>query len=386
LDASGSCSGRCFASHDSSKDCQCNTACENYGDCCSDYYSLCLGSSYSCANGRCGENYDSSNPCHCNDLCTNYGNCCGDYDDYCSGSPDSCSGRCGEDYDSTNQCHCNDQCKNYGNCCTDYDDHCSGGDLNTLFQALWDADVNRLEDPDLIVSRQEKLTDYSDRIDHSPANLFTYVNEAKLTGTWPSFMALLDNYNRFTGTQDTTTSNENQEIENFLDDIYSTEVMSLTTQYMIDNGYFASASEFRDYVKSIWFDLYTRSGGTIDSSGFEHTFVGEVKNGKVSGYHNWLAFYLDEQESTVNYYGYTSDNEPNQILMQFRLDEGNASYYKELASIIYGASPEFELAVFTACFVENPNTISTFTLNGHTQRVQTWDYENFYIGSAYFSV
>ena len=38
-------------------------------------------------------------------------------------------------------------------------------------------------------------------------------------------------------------------------------------------------------------------------------FVGEVKNGKVSGYHNWLAFYLDEKEGNVNYYGYTSDNE-----------------------------------------------------------------------------
>jgi len=161
--------------------------------------------------------------------------------------------------------------------------------------------------------------------------------------------------------------------------------MDLTSTFLISNGYFGSVNEFRAYFKNIWFTLYSRSSGTSDSSGFEHVFVGEVKSGKVSGYHNWLAFYLDEKEGNVNYYGYTSENEPNQILMQFRMDEGG-TYWKELASIIYGVSPEFELAIFTTCFVTNPNALTTYTLNGYTQRVQTWDYNGDFIGSAYLSV
>ncbi|XP_030838852.1 poly(U)-specific endoribonuclease isoform X1 [Strongylocentrotus purpuratus] len=391
-----SCSGRCNSGVDSSKSCQCNSACETYGDCCTDYQSECLGGAYSC-NSRCGESYNSGNPCHCNDLCSQYSNCCTDYDSQCSGGVDpgvdSCSSRCGESYNAANPCHCNDQCTQYSNCCTDYDSLCSGGGnpgetLSSLAEALWEADDNGIGGSDLVFNRQAYLSNYAARNDLSSQPLFTYVNPAKLdTGTWPTFRALLDNYIRFTGSSDTNTANEEREIENFLDEVFNTRVMDLTYDYLFNKGYFSSLSAFRSYVKDIWFTSYTRSGGVLDSSAFEHTFVGEVKNGKVSGYHNWLAFYEDELEGNVNYYGYTSDNEPNQILMQFRLDDNGSSYYKELASIIYGASPEFELAIFTVCFKENPNALSTFTMaGGITQKVQTWDYNGGYIGSAYFSV
>lgn len=40
------------------------------------------------------------------------------------------------------------------------------------------------------------------------------------------------------------------------------------------------------------------------SSGFEHVFMGETKNGQVSGFHGWIHWYLEEQAANVNYLGY----------------------------------------------------------------------------------
>lgn len=60
----------------------------------------------------------------------------------------------------------------------------------------------------------------------------------------------------------------------------------------------------RDTLKLIWFTPYKRGGRHLASSGFEHVFVGEVKNSKVSGFHNWLSFLKEEGEGDLDYKGY----------------------------------------------------------------------------------
>ena len=57
----------------------------------------------------------------------------------------------------------------------------------------------------------------------------------------------------------------------------------------------------RDKLDEMWFTLYNRSPS---SSGFEHSFVGELKSGKVSGFHNWVNFQKEEAEGDLNYYGW----------------------------------------------------------------------------------
>ena len=41
-----------------------------------------------------------------------------------------------------------------------------------------------------------------------------------------------------------------------------------------------------------------------DSSGFEHVFVGEEKDGVIVGLHNWIQIYLEEKKGNLNYMGY----------------------------------------------------------------------------------
>lgn len=65
--------------------------------------------------------------------------------------------------------------------------------------------------------------------------------------------------------------------------------------------------EFKQQLYDLWFKLYRRTRGSraLDSSGFEHVFVGETRGGnEVLGFHNWIQFYLQEKVGNVDYQGY----------------------------------------------------------------------------------
>merc|ERR1719461_2514616 len=76
----------CDSPYDKSHQCQCNSSCQHFKDCCSDYNTTCGGGgSGSCAKYGCGS-FDRSHSCQCNSGCTKYGDCCSDYDKTCGGS------------------------------------------------------------------------------------------------------------------------------------------------------------------------------------------------------------------------------------------------------------------------------------------------------------
>eukprot|EP00057_Strongylocentrotus_purpuratus_P024775 XP_011679249.1 PREDICTED: poly(U)-specific endoribonuclease [Strongylocentrotus purpuratus] len=299
----------------------------------------------------------------------------------------SCSNRCGSN-NNIYDCQCNSQCINYQDCCADYFIKCKGvdklyeSDLTALAGDLWNQDVNRLSSSQYTINKQTKLSDYDPAVDRSSSKFFTSVKTSNLKGTWPSFQNLLNNYVIKTGTSEQVSSGEEAEMDTFMNKIMATSVMTTTYELLNEKGYFDDKASFKKYVEGVWFNLYTRSSGRLDSSAFEHTFVGEIKNSAVSGFHNWYQFYLMEKTGRLNYYGYVEEANPNLILLQFSVD----NYVKKLSSLMHGVSPEFELALFTTCFVSNPGSSCSFKLQGSTVRIQTYDYNGGYIGSAFFNV
>lgn len=61
--------------------------------------------------------------------------------------------------------------------------------------------------------------------------------------------------------------------------------------------------QFIQNLYKIWFYLYKREERN-DSSGFEHVFLGEEKNGEIIGCHNWIQIYLLEKAKQLDYKGW----------------------------------------------------------------------------------
>eukprot|EP00058_Branchiostoma_floridae_P016381 XP_002601869.1 hypothetical protein BRAFLDRAFT_215427 [Branchiostoma floridae] len=304
----------------------------------------------------------------------------------------SCRGRCGEDYDRSNPCHCNSRCQEFNNCCSDYKGIClsggacatstgssvSGKELSCLAQLLWDGDVNRASSSQYTLNLQGKIArhELDHHEDQASANLFTYMDEATLFAkdTYSAYVALIDNYVARTGTHEEVTSQETAEINAFLDVIQGTDVIIKLHEFLANKGNSDMATFMAD-LKEMWFGLYSRSGGrALDSSGFEHVFLGEFKRGKVSGFHNWITAYLLEKDGLADYYGYIWDKEvrffPGILAAQLRW----GSLYKDLGSMFYGTSPEFDLAMYTMCYVTNPDRMCRFDMAGASVAIQTWSW------------
>jgi len=128
-----------------------------------------------------------------------------------------------------------------------------------------------------------------------------------------------------------------------------------------------SLADFKKYLYGLWFELYSRTGKVNDSSGFEHVFLGEVKNGQVIGFHNWIQFFVEEKRGHVDYKGYIinkkkhgkpgeehADNSARLITIQFSWGHET----KTVSSTLIGTSPEFEIALYTMCFLTGQESVN----------------------------
>ncbi|KAM7414347.1 hypothetical protein PAMA_019253 [Pampus argenteus] len=255
-------------------------------------------------------------------------------------------------------------------------------ELSNIFNELWRLDVNRMKPGiDYTVSVQGRAGFVSQGShvvqDHASQPLFSNVNENKLrnTTTISRFMNLLDNYERSTGVTEQVTAEELMETNLFLDAVLETAVMKRAHNYLVSKGQSSSnLQQFKSQLQVIWFHLYHRQRNTgLDSSGFEHVFVGETKSGtEIVGFHNWIQFYLQEKNSHLDYKGYKAriHDLPDQADHVLNLQFSWHSVVKPVSSTFIGTSPEFEMAVFTIVFLMNTERSTTVLVNVNQCRME----------------
>jgi len=250
--------------------------------------------------------------------------------------------------------------------------------INHAVQQMWNLDVNRLTpDVDYEMSIQGGKKPYW-KEDDAPFPLFTRVDkDAACRPTYSSLIALLEHYSdehSVVSKKIVTDPANCKEVWSFLCAIMQTAPMQFCHKYCHANNPHKVPADHQGFIQllhKIWFERYPRShGGRKDSSGFEHVFVGEIKDDQVSGFHNWVRFYLEEKRGKVDYRGYIkpksrtdalADSNDHVLTLQF--------FWKGVEKIMgtsfIGVSPEFEMAVYSTCFLvgkeENPIELDTGT-------------------------
>ncbi|XP_057692567.1 uridylate-specific endoribonuclease C [Corythoichthys intestinalis] len=248
-------------------------------------------------------------------------------------------------------------------------------ELSTLFNDLWRLDTNRMTpgvDYNISVQGRAGFVSQGSQvaIDRASLPFFTNVNEVKMGNvtTISRLLKLLDNYERSTGVAEYVTVEEQTEISLFLDAILETEVMKRAHRYLVSKGQSSSnLRHFKSQLHLIWFHLYHRQRNTgPDSCGFEHVFVGEIKfNSEITGFHNWIQFYVQEKGQLLDYKGYKArehdlpDEDDHVVSLQFSWH----SVLKPVGSSFIGTSPEFEMALFTVVFLMNTERSTTVLVN-----------------------
>nr|CCA14833.1 conserved hypothetical protein [Albugo laibachii Nc14] len=230
-------------------------------------------------------------------------------------------------------------------------------DFSFACDRLWRHDEHRLTPG--VDYKVNLYRDGRGNVDGPKRTLFAFVDPKVLERPLVKhFIALLDNYERRTGERENLSSNELYENNQFLNELMKTKVMRYAYSWLVERKKFRGGeSAFKKEVEAIWFDFYRRESQN-DSSGFEHVFVGEERNGQVIGLHNWIQMYQEEKAGHFQYEGFVRPNQRGLSLMKpqeyeqlltIRFHWHHVTKYASTSLI--GVSPEFEVALYTLCFL-----------------------------------
>uniref|UniRef100_A0A1I7YLK0 Endoribonuclease n=1 Tax=Steinernema glaseri TaxID=37863 RepID=A0A1I7YLK0_9BILA len=205
--------------------------------------------------------------------------------------------------------------------------------------------------------------------------------------TYEKFIALTDNYDRNTGNEEVDTTEEKQEVDAFLNAIFKTAPWKTLFDFLQRKRHPFAKDEktFRRWITQLWFVQYSRARGKADTSGFEHVFMGESKNGEVAGMHNWIRFYLLERNASENfdYKGFLIKRFNVMAAVKYTWHD----QIKRSGGLIIGSSPEFDMALYTMCFLaRRGRTTCDVEIEGCPMSITSYDLvqqRKVFIGTVY---
>jgi len=177
----------------------------------------------------------------------------------------------------------------------------------------------------LVLSKFENIHNFCGRLLNINAAAYQIPSIEKL-------ILLYNNYFVEASQNEVYSGQERIEENNLLDVMLTTPVMQFARSFLVRKGAFPTVKtasnwnlvfagligkdpkEFKDLLRQLWFYMYSRGGGKIGSSGFEHIFLAEIKNNQVSGLHNWVYFNEEETQGRANYLGYMKKIDLGEVL------------------------------------------------------------------------
>lgn len=262
-------------------------------------------------------------------------------------------------------------------------------ELLNVADKLRQNDDNKAKHGELDFNYQKRTTT-RDNQDNANGKFFTKVDASLLRKpTYESFLKLIDNFNRDVGMKEPKVSltEEKKETSTFIDLILETKPWKTLYSFLSSKGhpFTTSPTTWRYWIAQLWFVHYSRARGVPDTSGFEHIFIGEAKNGVISGLHNWVRLYSLERNANeqFDYKGYLVQRFNIMASLKFAWK----SEMKSSGSLLLGTSPEFDMALYTLCFLSRRgrNTCD-IELDGCPLQITSYDITQngkVYIGSIF---
>ena len=87
-------------------------------------------------------------------------------------------------------------------------------------------------------------------------------SDTLLSGTYEKLVKLLDNYNPAVTVADEPVAIEVQEQREFLDELFKTDIIGDTYNFLKIHGYVNSRRDFRRTFEKMWFEPYDRDGNS----------------------------------------------------------------------------------------------------------------------------
>lgn len=115
--------------------------------------------------------------------------------------------------------------------------------------------------------------------DVAPNKLFTRVNEEVLKrNSFAKLLAVRKFFNPTTGVEETHTAAKAKAITDFYDAVWVSAPFQRLIKFFVakKHPWAISPAMFKSSIRQIWFDEFSRARGRLDSSAFEHIFLGEV--------------------------------------------------------------------------------------------------------------
>ncbi|KAL7017013.1 hypothetical protein ACKWTF_010226 [Chironomus riparius] len=267
----------------------------------------------------------------------------------------------------------------------DSESKATDAELLTLSDSLFSKDIyNPFK---FVIVNYQGRTQSSATTDEASQPLLQIDEKLYSVNTVEKMKLMFNNYEQDTSINEYVTPIERKEENDFIDAVLLTPVMRHAMNFLTQKGVVtADPATHKELLKTIWFGMYSRGHGKISSSGFEHVFMSEVKEGNVIGLHNYI--YLTEQEKSrdVDYKGWLKKidlgNKGQIAKIRFALN----GLDKPSNSLFIGTSPELELALYTVCFEVRPDQECRMAYGGKDFNIVTHTFRyrgTNYIGSAY---